>query len=81
MVTVGENGDVVEQESTRDPPTRERIVLRHYATRSRREYEVKLSWGDVMLKNNHRGSSIGRRWRRRSILIVPRCGFKSVDDI
>ena len=58
MVMVGENGDVVEQESTGDPPTRENIVLHHYATRSRREYEIQLSRGDVMLKNKHRGKNM-----------------------
>lgn len=55
METVGENGDVVEQDSTRDPPTREKIVLHHYSTRSRREYEVKLSRGDVMVEGMNRG--------------------------
>lgn len=55
METVGENGDIAEHDSIREPPTREKIVLHHYATRSTREYEVKLSRGDVMLEDNHRG--------------------------
>lgn len=55
METVDENGDFVEHESTRDLPTKEKIALHHYAMRSRREYEVKLSRDDVMLDRMNKG--------------------------
>lgn len=53
--TVGENGDVVTEAYYRVPSTKDKIVLHHYATKSRREYEVKLQRGDVMGEGQLRG--------------------------
>ncbi|KFY00794.1 hypothetical protein V490_01197 [Pseudogymnoascus sp. VKM F-3557] len=46
--TVGENGDSVDRAAWRVPITRKRISLHHYATRSRQEYEEKISRGNGM---------------------------------
>ena len=46
--TVGENGDTVDRMAWRVPITRNRISLHHYATRSKEEYEAKISRGNGM---------------------------------
>ncbi|OBT54615.1 hypothetical protein VE04_06352 [Pseudogymnoascus sp. 24MN13] len=46
--TVGENGDTVDRFAWRVPITRNRVSLHHYATRSREEYEAKISRGNGM---------------------------------
>ncbi|ELR02962.1 hypothetical protein VC83_00235 [Pseudogymnoascus destructans] len=46
--TVGEDGDTVDRMAWRIPITRNRVALHHYATRSREEYEAKISRGNGM---------------------------------
>ncbi|KFZ19351.1 hypothetical protein V501_00701 [Pseudogymnoascus sp. VKM F-4519 (FW-2642)] len=46
--TVGEDGDTVDRFAWRVPITRNRVSLHHYATRSREEYEAKISRGNGM---------------------------------
>ena len=46
--TVGENGDVVTAKFSRVPSTKDKIVLHHYATKSRSEYEDKMRRGNVL---------------------------------
>ncbi|OBT73177.1 hypothetical protein VF21_07913 [Pseudogymnoascus sp. 05NY08] len=46
--TVGEDGDTVDRFAWRVPITRNRVALHHYATRSREEYEAKISRGNGM---------------------------------
>ena len=62
MVTVGENGNVVTEAFNLHPPSREKIVLHHYPTRSRTEYEVKLTRGDACFGEtpDHRGENYWR---------------------
>ena len=45
---VGEHGDVVASEAWRNPITRDRIALHHYAVKSREEYEEKMFRGNAM---------------------------------
>ncbi|KFY97580.1 hypothetical protein V498_02002 [Pseudogymnoascus sp. VKM F-4517 (FW-2822)] len=54
--TVGENGDTVDRAAWRVPITRKRVSLHHYATRSKEEYEAKISRGNGM------GDPKGWKW-------------------
>ena len=57
--SVGENGDRVDW-IYREPVTRDKIVVHHYATRSKCEYDVKLGRGDVLFDKLLRGE---KYWR------------------
>jgi hypothetical protein len=46
--TVGENGAVVTTIAFRQPPTRDRVSLHHYVTKSREEFEAKMHRGNGM---------------------------------
>ncbi|KAG0651560.1 hypothetical protein D0Z07_1855 [Hyphodiscus hymeniophilus] len=45
---VGEHGDIIASEAWRNPITRDRIALHHYAVKSREEYEEKMFRGNAM---------------------------------
>ncbi|KAJ9144286.1 Glycosyltranserase family 2 [Pleurostoma richardsiae] len=47
-ITVGEHGDWIEHYAFRQPITRDRLALHHYAVKSRQEYEEKISRGNAM---------------------------------
>lgn len=46
--TVGEHGDVIEDQAIRVPITRDRITLHHYAIKSREEFEEKMGRSNAM---------------------------------
>jgi hypothetical protein len=46
--TVGENGDIIHSQAFREPITRDRVSLHHYAVKSRQEFEEKLQRGNGM---------------------------------
>ncbi|KAJ9144899.1 Glycosyltranserase family 2 [Pleurostoma richardsiae] len=50
-VTVGEYGERLDHFAFRQPITRERLALHHYAIKSRQEYEEKMARGSAMTRN------------------------------
>lgn len=46
--TVGEHGDVIEDQAVRIPITRDRIAVHHYAIKSREEFEEKMKRSNAM---------------------------------